>query len=926
MQQPTLARLVLSSVAALALAGLLTAPAALAAVNHGDFLGVDVDFLQVTETTLTADPEPLWEAPVLAGTGNALEFNPTAFTSVCNAGIPSDTTESTLVTTLVAAPGQHIQIVALQELGDAILTQFPPFGDPSTNATAAVSGTVTVTETTSGPITPVVIPFTGTFVPSDTFALPGNFGANTWTGTVSVDVEAQVPLATVAEVSITNSLATNCGPSGIANLQKKVVSGPTVALMVNPLECELQLDKTCCVTQPGLPDFGQCEGDMISMTLEFTGDKCSRSNNDQGRSFKCWGRRKIKDPADIFSLDWHGNLQITPNQNVNHGDEVTFTSSTGTLGNKTRFKVKDDWWRKQYLKINTSCEKAFECGDQFGAFKVVGFESTEGGVVDCNGPPPPPVCAVDGDPVGTPCDGKIVDFVVEYNGRDCQDPLPNPQNGEASCDGDATGATNVGIQYVGYYKWQQHISPSSMINDGDRIRISATYRGGCHRSQKYLITDSSGVLQKLEFDISCDEPLALGDEFGSFKVVEMTTKYGTRVALGDGDDGPKDQCEVPLAPEGPHCTGDLTELTLVYIGDFLGEGCTVSNSQYGYGTCSGVDDPGDPVALTVLEPGVEAIPDVDIEFGDLVTFTDDSDGDLPWRVLFDTTGAGGTQQVQIKTSCYKPLSLGDRFGSWVVFGMTRDDDGPISLGGNVQYQYAVTNPNADPVGNVAINDSELGEIVSGVTLASGETQTFVQNATLFGTTTNVATATGDINGDVCDPGVDQVTVDVTAPPQGAFSCSDPIIGLTMTWNGSETVKVEAWTGDVGTSTLAGTYMDVTPGTSIEVTGLGANGMNSTWQIFTQDGSTLLGESTFNLWCHDKAMNGVEDCGKAQGDGKYNDPQLLNDWILEGLQDGDESLSCSPSLVPNPPDCGFGPELLLVLPGLMWAYRRRNKRD
>jgi hypothetical protein len=69
--------------------------------------------------------------------------------------------------------------------------------------------------------------------------------------------------------------------------------------------------------------------------------------------------------------------------------------------------------------------------------------------VDCNAPPPPPECAPDGDPVGTPCDEKLVDMVLEYQGQACQVPLPNPQSGEAKCSGDATGATNVGVVYAG---------------------------------------------------------------------------------------------------------------------------------------------------------------------------------------------------------------------------------------------------------------------------------------------------------------------------------------------------------------------------------------------------------------------------------------------------------------------------------------------
>jgi len=915
-----------SSRCILALASLaLIASPAFAQVNYGDFLGTGVDFLQVTETTLTAgDAAQQWDAPTLGGTGDQLLFFPTNFVSECSATLPSsDTTASQLVATVSAQPGVHIEIISLQEAGDILLVQVPPFGDPATNGSAAISGTVTVTETTSGPIAPVVIPFVGSFTPTDTFALPTNFGTSTWTGNIAVDVASVVPLATKADVAITNTLSSNCsGPTSTARVQKKAVSGPAVALMVNPLTCDIDIDKTCCVTRPVLPDLGSCEGEMVSMTLEYTGDKCSRSNCGQGRSFRCYGRHRVGEPADITILKHSNEISASPDTDIQLGDLVTFTSTDGTLRKRTKFKVKDNWWRRQYLKINTSCNKAFECGNQFGAFKVVGFESTLGGVVDCNAPPPPPVCAGIGDPEGTPCDAKVVDMVLEYNGQACQDPLPNPQNGEAFCDGDATGANNVGITYAGKFGYKHDISPASNINDGDRVRVTATWRGGLFPNQKYLITDSAGVLQTIEFHTSCSQPLALGDEFGSFKLVEFTTKNGTTAELGDGSNGQMDACEVPLAPPGPHCTSDLQELTLVYIGDFLGEGCTVSNSQNGYASCSGVDDPGDPVSV-VVNSGHEVSPTDMIEFGDLVTVTADDEGDLNGITNIDVTGAGGTQAIQIKTSCHKPLSLGDRFGSFVVFGMDREEEGPITLGGNVQYQYKITNPNSEQLDNVTIEDDQLGTVASGLSLAPGEMQTVVIPAALLGTTTNVATVTGDVGGDVCDPGVDQVTVTVTAPPPGAFYCSEPISELTLIWNGAQTVDVKVWEGAAGSSTHLHTFQDVLPGEAIVADGLGAD--YPTYEIYDETGTIKLGESSFDLWCNDWSMNGLEDCGKNVGNLKSNEPGLINDWLFEGMVDTDETLACTPSVVPSPPDCGFGPELLLVLPGLLFVQRRRMRK-
>jgi hypothetical protein len=237
----------------------------------------------------------------------------------------------------------------------------------------------------------------------------------------------------------------------------------------------------------------------------------------------------------------------------------------------------------------------------------------------------------------------------------------------------------------------------------------------------------------------------------------------------------------------------------------------------------------------------------------------------------------------------------------------------------------VSNPNDVTVDNIVVEDNELGTIASGVSLPAGQSITFSQAATLFGTTTNVATVNGDVNGDVCDPGSDAVTVDVKVPPQGSFTCSckTSMSEVTMIWDGTQTVDVLAWNGQPG-STLLASFDDVAPGDALNVTGFTVQ--DTVWEVYDSTTLAKLGNSVFRLTCWDRQMNGVEDCGKRQGNGKYDDPGLLNDWLLEGMADDDESLICSPTVVVPNEDCGFGPELVLILPGLMWLHRKRLRRS
>jgi len=42
------------------------------------------------------------------------------------------------------------------------------------------------------------------------------------------------------------------------------------------------------------------------------------------------------------------------------------------------------------------------------------------------------------------------------------------------------------------------------------------------------------------------------------------------------------------------------------------------------------------------------------------------------------------------------------------------------------------------------------------------------------------------------------------------------------------------------------------------------------------------------------MNGPEDCGNPQGDGKKNESKYINDWLLEGMVDSAGGvLDCTP---------------------------------
>ncbi len=223
-------RSVLGLVLLLTVISVVAAPA-LATTIHGDFIGTDIDFLGVQETSTFGDPEPAccFGAPIVVG--NQLLFFPASF-SASSAGGGVDQTGAQLQSTVMTNTLLGIiTTITIDEFGDALLTGS---GTAATGTFASLAGFVTVLETLSGPIAPVIIPFTGTFTPSDFLGLPADLGTTLWTGHATIDVGSVVPNATKVFLSIDNNLVAASEAGTSALIQKKVVSGPGFVINVIP--------------------------------------------------------------------------------------------------------------------------------------------------------------------------------------------------------------------------------------------------------------------------------------------------------------------------------------------------------------------------------------------------------------------------------------------------------------------------------------------------------------------------------------------------------------------------------------------------------------------------------------------------------------------------------------------------------------------
>jgi len=224
-------RATLTLVTALCLVSAATADAA--SVVYGDFSGNSVDFLDVTEGSVT-DPLPLYGAPIASA--DTLDFNPVGYVSNSGGGT-FDATIGVLTFDIHAKDGFAISSIHLMEDGDYTLAGT---GTASTNVSVNASVFIDVMEVDGVGITPVEFSGNMVFTPKTTYSLPGDAGVLViWTGNLILDInqlltdnEVDFDLgATMVRVELDNALLSFSEASTIANIQKKdfeviVATGP----------------------------------------------------------------------------------------------------------------------------------------------------------------------------------------------------------------------------------------------------------------------------------------------------------------------------------------------------------------------------------------------------------------------------------------------------------------------------------------------------------------------------------------------------------------------------------------------------------------------------------------------------------------------------------------------------------------------------
>ena len=539
------------------------------------------------------------------------------------------------------------------------------------------------------------------------------------------------------------------------------------------------------------------------------------------------------------------------------------------------------------------------CGDARPTYvntgEVEGFGEFTGELVQdmddshyCN-PPPPPVCVI-----GVEKTCAILQPPLLIGTGSCEKPIDELKMEYAAAL--AGGKQIASIEWYGGDVGSTLLGSLGAVADGQVVTMGG-FDGSPNDVQvKVIFTDNSSTTS--EFHLSCSDSEMNGPE-DCGKVAgdgKSNNVAGGNIWLFRGTNGPNGgiACPLPMDPGFPTETN-----------------CEFTPVQTDVASCSDLKD---VTELTMIWDGPSGV-NFTTELGQTITGV--ANGDV---VKFDTTNGSKDFVVQISgadsgasefhLSCSDDEMNGPEDCGKLAGNGKGDDSGLInkflfagmkgekgefgcpgtpssSDGTDVVYGIRVTNPNTSPL-TVDIVDQALG-IDETVIIAQNDVYELVTDPTFVipdasDVFTNTVTVTGQTPTSLACTASDSVTITRNEPvaPAVPVSCSDikDLTGLSMVWNGPSGVTVTTAAGEV--------FEDVQNGNRISfLANKGLTGNDFPIQI----SGAVNGISEFHLSCSDSDMDGSDDCGKAQGNGKSNESGLVNSWLLDGMEGEKGSFSC-----------------------------------
>ncbi|MBT8137041.1 MAG: hypothetical protein KJO54_08530 [Gammaproteobacteria bacterium] len=605
----------------------------------------------------------------------------------------------------------------------------------------------------------------------------------------------------------------------------------------NPEVCALEVSKTCLIPMPPASNFA-CDKPIDSLTMIY--------NMGQPIRVKAW-----KGPV--------GSELLADIDDIQPGEEITVMGYAGSPN--------DVFWevfaagtstKLGESKFHLSCSDGNmngpeDCGLSQGDGKdddssLLNIWLLEGmvdasGTLDCTPPATTGVSECEFQSFPASCETGDADFLTfQYTGGGCA--ASDNSQGDHECSGSTDGGSAA--------TFTDDDGNSVTLQPGDTVTIAR------NQAKDMTLTNAGGTETNL-LHTSCSQPIAAGDVYGSLTLVQIDGMgVGTDVVYSYEITNASDVDIVSLAaidnilgpiPGAPASLAAGASVTLTdsaFIIDTVTNTAIVDGSTADGQMCNGTDT----ATVTILPP-----PPCDVDGEGVLDLSSDK---AKWELTNNGAFTASIESVDITW----PAANGDLI--------------EVKLGGDKIYDIDLP-PNSASLGpNDWIDDLDKRQI------APGDTQTLeikFDNNVIGPQTDYQITVTFE---EGCS-----VTFENTGLP---FECNTDITELSMIWDGTaDPIQVKAWKGDVGSELLLD-QSGITVGQEVTVSGYGDQPNDVVWEIFS--GATKLGESKFHMSCSDNEMNGAEDCGNRQGNGKGNDSDLINDWLLEGMVDADGPFDCS----------------------------------
>jgi uncharacterized repeat protein (TIGR01451 family) len=446
---------------------------------------------------------------------------------------------------------------------------------------------------------------------------------------------------------------------------------------------------------------------------------------------------------------------------------------------------------------------------------------------------------------------------------------------------DVAGTTTEAIQAGEVFSF-----PGFQPQDGNDVQMVIAFSDGSQATSEFHLSCS---------DDEMDGPEDCGRVIGDGKSDDLPAGKFWAFRGSDGPDGGI-RCAIPAPPgfpsESAECTftpepqaqscaeiKDLTALTMVWEGP------------------SGVElrvrATGETIAMEngeVVTFGVAGLPnDVDVD----LSLQGASYGTSTFHISCSDDEMNGVEDCGLPQGNGKGNDSG-LINQFVLGGMT-GENGELSCPGipgsadsaDVVYGIRVANPNADAL-TAHIVDAELGIDITETIPAGGvyETVTDAVNilpdgSGLFENRVDVTAET--VAGATCEAS-DTVLV-TRIVPLIQMSCDElkDVVAVSLIWDGEQPVDVFMESGE--------TFLNVQPSNKITFQEAGT-GNDVEMTIYLAGTSQVIGTSVFHVSCSDDELDGPEDCGTNQGNGKGNDAGKINDWLLDGMIGERGSLACA----------------------------------